>query len=614
MCDTSKNENLEDVLCQNERNQNEQIWMQQSNDRERAFGKIVRHINKSLNLEDILKNASREIQQALNADQVLILSLNAQGDKLIVPTAIQNSRAPTAEIDFCTECYSHYLQGAYEIVNKATKRNIIEPCLSKFLDALEIESAITAPIVRPSNGVSAKLWGVAIAVASRLNREWKIVEAEFLQNLVTQVAIAIEQADLYSKLQDELTARKFADVQLQKNNERLMLANAELIGATRRKDEFLAAIGHELRTPLNAILGTTEILQEEILGTLNNRQQMSLATIDRSGQHLLALINELLDLAKIESGQLKLNLVETSVLDLCEASLTFVQPMAFKKKIDLSIHISHDVNIIVADMMRVQQILINLLGNAIKFTSECGSVTLKVDLEADQDPLSPETVYPSLNYIVFAVIDTGIGIAPADLERLFQPFVQIDSRLNRNYEGTGLGLSLAKQLAELHGGSINVTSTLGQGSCFSVKLPNVPITIPTAMPLLHPQKELDPIAQKILIVDNNDNNVDAYCQYLQAKGFQVTVAKNGQEGIKLAATEKPDAILMDIQMPIIDGMEAIRRIRENLDLAKTPIIALTALTRTGDREKCLEAGANEYLTKPVKFKDLVFMIQQLLAS
>jgi CheY-like chemotaxis protein len=226
--------------------------------------------------------------------------------------------------------------------------------------------------------------------------------------------------------------------------------------------------------------------------------------------------------------------------------------------------------------------------------------------------------------IVFQIVDTGIGIAPNDLQRLFQPFVQIDSALNRQYEGTGLGLALVKQIVELHGGQVSAESEVGKGSCFTFALPYVPSqpiaskSKPTSTDLqdslprdVQPENAIAPL---ILLAEDNEANIQTFISYLNAINYRVIVAKNGEEAVTLAKENFPDIILMDVKMPIMDGLEATKQIRRDPNLINTPIIALTALAMEGDRDRCLAAGANEYLSKPIKLKQLATVIQQLLSS
>ena len=405
---------------------------------------------------------------------------------------------------------------------------------------------------------------------------------------------------------EDITDRKEYEAQLQRTNE-------ELIQATRLKDEFLANMSHELRTPLNSILGMTEVLEEELLGPITEGQQNALHTIERSGSHLLNLINEILDLAKIESGQMELDHKPTTIASLCTLSLALIKQLAYNKNLRLQFNIPDHLPQLMLDERRMNQALINLLNNAVKFTPEGGQITLDVHYPS---PISASS--HDHKFLRFSVTDTGIGIAPENIPKLFKPFVQIDSALNRKYEGTGLGLALVKDIVELHGGIVGVTSEEGVGSCFTIDLPclKCDLDLSPEMDLSPENADMpEPVQENstlILLVEDDDANVKTIATYLKAKGYEICYATNGMEALEVAQAKHPDLILMDIQMPEMDGLEATRKIRQIPEVATIPIIALTALAMEGDREKCLEAGASDYLGKPVKLKQLVSQIQTLL--
>ncbi len=401
----------------------------------------------------------------------------------------------------------------------------------------------------------------------------------------------------------DITARKQVE-------ETLRLANAELERAMRMKDEFLANMSHELRTPLNGILGLSEILLDGMRGPLNMYQQKYVRTIDASGRHLLSLINDLLDLSKIEAGKLELHTETVFINDVCQASLAFVKEQAIKKFIALEYLPDSRVSTISVDQLRLKQILVNLLSNAVKFTPLNGRVILQIHANAPQ------------NCIELMVKDTGIGISQADLARLFKPFTQVDTSLTRQYDGTGLGLALVKRLAEMHNGTVTVTSQVGSGSCFTVTLPwhTIPgLEQPLDIPESHHQEEPAtpgiPAAQYlgvVLLAEDNEINVVTTGDYLESIGYRIIIATNGREALEKAVQTPPDIILMDIQMPEIDGLEAIRRMRTMPQFKHTPIIALTALAMNEDRERCLAAGANEYVSKPVGLRNLSTLMSELL--
>ncbi len=392
---------------------------------------------------------------------------------------------------------------------------------------------------------------------------------------------------------------------LHQNNEDLAITNAKLARATQLKDEFLASMSHELRTPLNAVLGLSEALLDEVYGTLTERQKRSLTTIHNSGQHLLSLINDILDLAKIESGKEQLHLSCVELSNLCAASLDFIKEQANQKNIQLDSQIETEFGCVELDERRIKQVLINLLTNAVKFTPDWGTVSLKVWGDSQEER------------IILRVIDTGIGIKPEDMDKLFKSFVQIESSLSRRYEGTGLGLALVKNIIELHGGSISVTSELGKGSQFTVILPwkkMMQSNLKSNVSVSQPPLSIKYSQALILLAEDNEANILMMSDYLVAQGYKLIFAHNGFEAISIAKEKQPALILMDIQMPEMDGLEATRQIRKEQEIANIPIIALTALTMPGDREKCFAVGVNEYMTKPVNLKKLVNNIEQQLIT
>ena len=426
---------------------------------------------------------------------------------------------------------------------------------------------------------------------------------------------------------------------VEERTKELSVVNLELARAARLKDEFLASMSHELRTPLNAVLGLSEALLEYVYGPLNERQLKALQGIAESGRHLLALINDILDLSKIEAGKLKLEFDTTVLETLCQASLRFVRQAALQKQLSVLYKLDNAVTTLWADERRLKQILVNLLSNAVKFTSPGGTIGLEV--QAD-----------TANHVVHLTVwDTGIGIAEEKLGHLFQPFVQLDSSLARQYAGTGLGLALVARMIELHGGGVRVESTVGKGSRFTIWLPwhntvsnAAPIPVDdapadasvlaldralampgdsspaavrsesndAAAPADSSPAAIPPDAQVIVLAEDNEDNIAMLADYLRGKHYHVVIARNGQEAIMQARATRPALILMDIQMPGMDGLEATQCIRADADLAAIPIIALTALAMRGDRDRCLAAGVNDYLSKPIKLQQLTKIIETYL--
>jgi PAS domain S-box-containing protein len=530
----------------------------------------------------------------------------------------------------------------------------------------------------------------------------------------------------------DITESQNAQVVLSERSEELSIANASLAKASRLKDEFLASMSHELRTPLNAVMGLSEALQENVFGALNDKQASALKNIEESGRHLLELINDILDLSKIEAGHLVL---ETTAIDLepvCQASIRLIRETATRKRLRISTSFDAGQVVVNADERRLKQILVNLLSNAVKFTPEGGRIGVEVECNPENKTVS------------IVVWDTGIGIAKENMERLFKPFVQLDSSLSRQYSGTGLGLSLVRRMAELMNGTVEVQSEVNKGSRFTVTLPlisgtklavpseaapvadgkrvesalviedsadaaniieryltelgtkvftdltgedamelaiangvqmifldlhlphrsgweileklhndprtaQIPVVIvsvedPPSAPspqyadyivkplrrerLLKAIEKASPIEapgaalvvsgvarrKRVLLAEDNETNVLTLTGYLTAKGYDLLFARNGMEAIHVAEAHRPDLILMDIQMPVMNGMEAMEALKRDAALARIPVIALTSLAMPGDREKCMAAGARAYISKPVSLRSLAQTMEIILAG
>ena len=441
-----------------------------------------------------------------------------------------------------------YTQGQYNLAEDIESSTVKDPDI-RLLSQFQVRANLVMPILCQDT-----LWGLLCLHQCDGPRSWQQSDIDLAQQFSLQLAIAIQQSHLFEQLQQELSERQQAQHQLTQRNE-------ELIRATRLKDEFLANMSHELRTPLNAILGMTEALQEDIFGPVTPPQHKALQTVYGSGSHLLALINDILDVAKIESGQVELDYFPTAIAPLCQSSVTFVKRQALKKEIQLTVDIPSNLPDIVLDERRIRQVLINLLNNAVKFTPEGGHITLDVKLTT---PVSEAEDPP---YLRFSVIDTGIGITPTNIKKLFQPFIQIDGALNRQYEGTGLGLALTKRIVELHGGQVGVTSEVGVGSCFTIDLPyqvSVELDDTSTSNPSETSNSIEQISTEsplILLVEDQEATIIAISSYLTAKGYHLQLARNGYEAIDQTLALSPDLIVMDIQMPGMDGLAAIQRIR-----------------------------------------------------
>jgi PAS domain S-box-containing protein len=424
----------------------------------------------------------------------------------------------------------------------------------------------------------------------------------YMGNYLIIIQDVTERKRMVAELETERASLAW---RVEKRTAELSKANVKLAKANKLKNEFLANMSHELRTPLSSILGISEILVEQVYGILNEKQLNSLQTLRSSGKHLLSLINDILYLSKIEAGKVELQYGIFSISALCQASLLFITELARKKRLKVRSQLDGESDNLYADQLRVKQILVNLLSNAVKFTPEEGEIALEVTSDIDK------------NAVHFSVTDTGIGIAQEDMPRLFKPFEQIDSGLARQYEGTGLGLALVRNLVELHGGCITLESQVGKGSRFTVTLPNrshegVKTVVYNELPALPPPSAPLHIGTYplILLAEDNQANVETLVDYIRHLGYRVNVAGTGVEVLERLAEERHDLILMDIHMPSMDGLEATRCIRAKTEYKTLPIIALTALTMPGDKERCLEAGVDDYLSKPVSMRELRRVIEE----
>ncbi len=371
--------------------------------------------------------------------------------------------------------------------------------------------------------------------------------------------------------------------------------------ANRRKDEFLANMSHEIRTPMNAVVGLTHILA--MSEPLTSKQRECIRTLQASGQSLLALINDLLDIAKIESDEINFESVPFSLCVATEDVVRVLSVRATEKDIGLRLLYAEDMpEQYVGDSLRVRQIVTNLLSNAVKFTEQ-GDVVLSVSAMREG--------------VRIAVQDTGIGIAEDKLETIFNKFSQGDGSITRKYGGTGLGLAITRSIVERMHGRIEVQSTPGQGSTFIIELPlsSAQPRPKAAMPAESDAIPVIPDAPLILLVEDYAPNVLVATCLLDSLQLRYDVANNGQEALERTETQDYDLILMDVQMPVMDGYTATQKLREReakMQTIPTPIIGITAYALSGDREKCLAAGMNDYISKPFNMVELKSKILALL--
>jgi len=466
------------------------------------------------------------------------------------------------------------------------------------LQIVSMLDAVIGPGERPK--------GVVRFEQSRLRREWDEDDIQLACQFADQLLVTIANS-----------ARREAEQSLRRTNlelgEASLRAREMALAAERAsvaKSEFLANMSHELRTPLNSVLGMTEVLQMgSVYGPISDKQRRALDQVRESGNHLLNLISEILDLSRIEAGKLTLERRTISVTEVAIGALRLLEDTARTKGIHLEYRqqIETESLMMNADEQRVRQILFNLLGNAIKFTAPGGKVTLETGL----DPLQTR--------VVIAVTDTGEGISLEAQKSLFEPFTQFETATSKKNAGSGLGLSIVQRLMTLHGGEVTVSSVVGAGSTFSVLFPYgrsgemQPVVQPSAhVAEVQPGSSSAARQARVLVAEDNPMNVVPLRDFLLANGYLVDVVGNGVEAVEAASGTRYDVVLMDIQMPEMDGLEATKRIRALPEYSETPIVALTSFAMAGDRERCLAAGMTEYMSKPFSFRALGQLLRTLL--
>jgi hypothetical protein len=425
-----------------------------------------------------------------------------------------------------------------------------------------------------------------------------IARASALAGTAFLIAVLVTNSTLLALMRAEI--RQHADTE-----RALQSAKVAADEANRAKGDFLAVMSHEIRTPLNAVMGFANLLAET---RLDEVQRGYLGTITGEGARLSALINDVLDLSKIEEGRLMLERLPFAPVETAHEVLRLLSARALEKKIELRFE-AQIVNplLIAGDPLRFRQILINLIDNAIKFTTR-GSVTLFLTWQ----PPAAGAVAGSLGV---RVIDTGIGVPAAKQKNLFTMFVQADASTTRRYGGTGLGLAICQRLVGLMGGAISLHSVPDEGSEFSFSLPAAAVALPDETPVELSSSAFVPARRpRILVVDDMETNRFLLEVFLQRHGFDPEIARGGGDAVRLALTKPYDAILMDLHMPDLDGFTATQRIRAAETRGRrTPIIALTAAISKGTREKCLAAGMDEHLTKPLDLKKFKTMLGNFVA-
>jgi len=371
---------------------------------------------------------------------------------------------------------------------------------------------------------------------------------------------------------------------LQKKHEELVKANERLREADRLKSQFLANMSHELRTPLNAIIGFSEILLDGLAGELTPQQWEFANNIHSSGKHLLELINDLLDLSKIEAGKMQLEYSRFSIRTIIDEVRSTIAPIIAEKEQEFSVEIEDDLPELYADKFRIKQVLLNLLSNATKFTDKGGKIGIKAYKESE-------------NFVTVAVWDTGCGIPEDQREAIFDEFRQVDGSTSREHEGTGLGLAISKRIVELHGGRIWVESKVGEGSTFYFTIPTVSALVRTTAP-----------RRTVLVVEDDTSTCELITIYLNQEGYNVVQAHTGEDALRKAHRIKPDLITLDILLPDIDGWEVLHQLKEDEETKDIPVVIVSIVDNKG---LGLSLGADAYLVKPINREDLVHILEKL---
>ena len=411
------------------------------------------------------------------------------------------------------------------------------------------------------------------------------------------ILVEEENQQLEDKVAERTQELQQALSHIEQVNARLRQANDRLTEANRAKSEFLANVSHELRTPLNAIIGFSDLLRDDGVGTLNERQDEFVRDIHESGEHLLRLINGILDLSKIEAGKMELHRERFAIIEIVNEAVAMVTPQASQNGLRLETDRDDGVAQVFLDPGMCRQILLNLLSNAVKFTASGGRIHVGL-CRQEQD-------------LTIHVSDTGVGIAAEDVKKIFDEFYQVDGSYSRNYGGTGLGLALVRKMIDMQGGSIEVQSAPGEGTRFSVHFPDAVLaeaTAPAVESRPAPDKpqavaSTSPPAERgrvILLVEDNPINRKLARNVLRSQGFEVLEAPTGEEALEMLRRQRPDLILMDLQLPGMDGLEVTRRVKADPDMAGLPVVALTAHVREADEKKARDAGCVGYITKPIR--------------
>ncbi len=527
------------------------VILSQQNSQEKILNQLATNIRETVELSVILGMTIDQVQDYLQIDRLVIYQFNpnslkqdgifASGGKVIHEARLDESIPISLNFDEAQTCFDdvqhweNYQNGLIQVVSDVAQTFAKHLCFAEQMERLQVKSKLVVPII-----VTGQLWGLLIAHDCHQCSEWQSWQQELLQKVAGHLSIAIYQSQLYEQLQiQKKTLAQQVDGRTNELRDALMVAQS----ASEAKTEFLAVLSHELRTPLTSILGLSYTLLNLLNSNLDTRQKNYIQTIKNSGDHLLELIDDMLEMSKLEAGRAVLKVSEFSLLRILQQVVQMVQQRADQRKISLQIQIMDGVEDISqdhsqdvrfrGDTKRIKQILINLLTNAIKFTEESGQIIIRTWREFD--------------YLVLQVEDTGIGIAQDQIPRIFQKFQQLDSTLDRAYEGIGLGLALTKQLVELHGGWIEVESVENDGSTFTVWLASQSLRLPKTekLPVLNKNDDEQQPTKTIVLVEDDNAAGGLVADILTAAGYQVVSLTETYLAHKQIELWQPDLVIID---------------------------------------------------------------------
>lgn len=531
-----------------------------------ALGEVGAAVASSLDLDQVLATIVTNAVQLSGTDGGSLMEFDEREQRFFVRTAFGSSpdlleRLRTTRIDLDTTFVGRSALEGRPLQVEDLEGHPLDPHLQQLYDA-GWRSLVAVPM-RSDGGIV----GVLV-VRRRVPGPFSDEVCELLQTFAGQSSLAILNARLFRQLE---------------------MGSSELAVASRHKSEFLASMSHELRTPLNAVIGFSEVLLERMFGEINERQEEYLRDIWSSGKHLLELLNEILDLSKVEAGRMELDYSNFSVRDSLEYGLSLVRERAAQHGISLSLDVDRQVGLVYSDELRLRQVVVNLLTNAVKFTGDGGSIHVRAFVDGAQ--------------VVISVRDTGIGVPPEHRERIFESFQQ-GSRAPRQQEGTGLGLTLSRRIVELFGGRLWLESEVGVGSTFS-------FTVPGNMAGIRQRQaatDADPHAPVVVVVEDDPRSLDLMTLYLDGAGITVLPATDGSAGLALVRSHQPTAVVLDIRLQHMDGWEVLTELKQDPATAAIPVIIVSILD---ERARGLALGASDYLVKPVAGVDLLKALERV---